>query len=533
MSGRRHRPDLSIHARAASSLRCWMAAFAILFVGTFATAWGGEFDATVLTARIDQRLAAAWKAQQVQSVAAADDATFARRVYLDLSGRIPSVAETRTFLEDKSENKRRALVEKLIHSASYARHAALFWRRQWVPQANTPQFALLAEEIDGWLVAQIRDDAPYDRIVRDLITVPRTGTVVADATDRTLAPIAFLTASEFKPENLAANTTRAFLGINLDCAQCHNHPFARWTQQEFWQTAAFFARPKSADDRVLPLRVSIPNTQQTVGPKLLMDPQPEWPEKFQDETGRTILANWVTARSNPYFARNAVNRVWADLFGTGLVEPLDDLSSENPSNHPQLLDDLAAGFAQSGFNLKFLTTAIVQSQAYQLSSVAPPNETPGGAEVFAKSAVRGLTGEQLLDSLRIAAGLPVERDDLDAGNVLKDRKRFAEKFRIERSGTAQRSILQALSLMNGKLTAEFTAIEKTPTLRAVADAPFLDTEEKIESLFLSAFGRRPDAEELAPLIKYVESGGADRDSKRSLADIFWALLNSSEFSTNH
>lgn len=492
-----------------------------------------EVSVDGLTANIDQRLAATWKAQQVEPAKLADDAAFVRRVYLDLAGRIPSVAETRRFLEDSSADKRRALVKKLIQSAAYARHAALFWRRQWVPQANTPQFALLAEEVDGWLIAQIRDDVPYDRIVRDLISVPRTGAVVADATDRAVAPAAFLTASEFKPENLAANTTRAFLGINLDCAQCHNHPFARWTQQEFWQTAAFFVRPKATEDRAVTLRVSIPNTQQTVGPKLLLEPQPEWPESIQDETGRTILANWVTARTNPYFARNAVNRVWADLFGTGLVEPLDDLSNENPSNHPELLNDLAAGFAESGFSLKFLTTAIVQSQAYQLSSVAPSAEMPAGAEVFAKFAVRGLTGEQLLDSLRIAAGLPVERDDLDAGNVLRDRKKFAEKFRIERSGTAQRSILQALSLMNGKLTAELTAIEKTPTLRAIADAPFLDTQEKIESLYLSAFSRQPDVEELAALIKYVESGGADRDPKKALADIFWALLNSSEFSTNH
>lgn len=436
-------------------------------------------------------------------------------------------------MDDNTPEKRAKLVGKLVDSAAHARHSANYWRRQWVPQADTPQFAVLADEVDEWLAVKLREGVPYDRLVRDLMTVSRVRVGRDRQPDRVAAPTAFLVASEFKPENLAANTTRAFLGINLDCAQCHNHPFARWTQEEFWQTAAFFARPQTNGTEPALLRVEIPNTNRTVGPKLLTDPQTDWPESLQDETGRMILANWVTTKDNPYFARNAVNRVWANLFGTGLIEPLDDLSSENPASHPELLDDLATAFADSGFDLKSLTTAIVMTKTYQLSSSASATDVPTDPQLFARSAVRGLTGEQLYDSLRIAAGLPVERDDLDSPNALRERRTFAEKFRVERAGTAQRSILQSLSLMNGKLTAELTTVEKSPTLRTIGDAPFLETKGKVEALFLATLGRKPSDDELIPLLKYVEHGGIDGELKKGLADLFWALLNSSEFNTNH
>lgn len=506
---------------------------AIAFLGFSLPVGAAQLDPVVLAGQIDHRIAARWDAQKVSPTSDADDATFVRRVTLDLIGRIPSVAEVRAFLDDKTPEKRAKLVARLVNSAAHARHAASFWRQQWVPQTNTPQFALLADELDEWIAIKLREGVSYDRLVRELLTVSRERVGADGQPDRGSAPTAFLAAGEFKPENLAANTTRAFLGINLDCAQCHNHPFARWTRDEFWQTAAFFARPKSAGTEAVLLRVEIPNTKQSVGPKLLTDPQPSWPETLHDETGRIVLANWVTAKNNPYFARNAVNRVWAEFFGIGIIEPLDDLSSENPPSHPELLDDLATAFASNGFDLKSLTMAIVLSKTYQLSSVAEPNDPPPDPQLFARSAVRGLTGEQLYASLRVAAGLPAERDDLDPANARRERRQFADKFRVERAGLAQRSILQSLSLMNSKLTAELTNAEKTPTLRAVGDAPFLDTNEKIETLFLTVLGRPPSSDEWTSLVKYAEIGESNGGLKQSLADIFWALLNSSEFNTNH
>ncbi|MDY3563345.1 DUF1549 and DUF1553 domain-containing protein [Gemmata sp. JC673] len=471
-----------------------------------------------LAARVDARIAARWKAEKVAPAVPATDAAFARRAYLDLVGRIPTVAEARAFIEDRGAGKRSALVAWLLASGGYARHWATFWRREWVPQSP----AASGDEIEGWIAAQLRDNAPYDRVVRALLTAPAVRAPGG-------APQTFLIASEFKPENLAANTTRAFLGINLDCAQCHNHPFARWTRDQFWETAAFFARPSEAGAEAQKIEIGVPGTGTKLGPQLLTGERVAWPAALAPDTGRGVLAAWVTKKDNPYFAKNAVNRVWAQLFGTGLVEPLDDLSGENPASHPELLDELATAFADSGFDLKHLTAALAQTRAYQLSSVAPAG---GGSDprLFARAAVRGLTGEQLYDSLRVAAGLPPDRTDLDPLNAAAARKRFAERFRVERAGTAQRSILQSLALMNGAVTAELTDPATSPALQAVAGAPFLDAAAKVEALYLAALGRTPTAEESAAAVKHLARGA---DAGPALADVLWALLNGSEFGTNH
>ncbi len=502
-------------------------AFSFLF-GVVSPCAAGPPAPSELAARIDRHLAARWDAEKVKPAAVADDATFARRVYLDLTGRIPTVAEARAFIDDRSSDKRSNLVARLVRSAAYARHWATVWRREWIPQADQLQPPLV-DDLERWIADRLRAGVGYDRIVLDLLVAsPTPGT-----SEDTATPFSLLTASEFKPESLAANTTRAFLGINLDCAQCHNHPFARWTREQFWQTAAFFTRPTTADG-IGPVRIelAIPETKKTVRPRLLTGDEPNWPATLGPETGRTVLAAWVTAKDNPYFARNAVNRIWANLFGTGLVEPLDDLSEDNAPSHPELLAELARTFAASGFDLTFLIAAIVQSKAYQFSSVVREGDH-AEPRLFARAAVRGLTGEQLYDSLRIAAGMSAERDDLDPLNALRERKQVSAAFRIGRSGSAQRSVLQSLSQMNGRLIVKLTDPTRSPVIRAVATAPFLGTKGKLEVLYLAALGRLPTEAESAPLVKYVEKGGSDKNPTRALADIFWVLLNSIEFNTNH
>lgn len=476
-------------------------------------------EPALLAERVDRRIAERWAAQKVKPSASADDSAFARRLYLDLIGRIPTIAEARSFIDDRASDKRAKLIDQLLASGGHARHWATFWRREWVPQADQPG-STLADELEPWLTGGLRDNTSYDRLVRELLTAP-----TARAPGG--APQTFLVASEFKPENLAANTTRAFLGVNLDCAQCHNHPFARWTREQFWETAAFFVRSDSGDPAQRELKVA--GTSLSVRPRLLTSEAIAWPAAAKPDSGRTVLAEWITRKDNPYFAKNAVNRVWANLFGTGLVEPLDDLSGESPASHPELLDELAKAFADSGFDLKYLITALTHTRVYQLSS-AGSESASSDQRLFESAPVRGLTGEQLYDSLRVAAGLPPDRADLDPLNASKARKQFADTFRIERPGSAQRSILQSLSLMNGPLTTELTNPGRSPVLKAIAGAPFLDTKAKVESLFLATLGRMPGADESAPAIKHVER---TTDTGQALADLFWALLNSAEFATNH
>jgi hypothetical protein len=506
-----------------------------LLVGSPAVVAAAPPDPAALAARIDQHLAAGWGGAGIKPAEPADDATFVRRVYLDLLGRIPTVAETRAFLADKSADKRAKLIDSLLGSGGHTRHAATFWRRIWIPQADTPQFARLTDGFEEWLAARLAENAPYDSIVRELLVAPSGRPMRGYRVEGGLAAQAFFAASESKPENLAANAARAFLGVNLDCAQCHDHPFARWTREQFWQTAAFFAAPTPATDgKTARLELDIPGTKKTVLAGVLTGKDRALPTELGPTTGAKVLAGWVTEKDNPFFAKNAANRLWADLFGTGLVEPLDDLGGENSPSHAELLDELGRAFADSGYDLRYLTKVLVLTKAYQLASTRPDGRSPASdARLFARMPVRGLTGEQLYDSLRVAAGLPVERDDLDPLNALRQRKQFATQFHTERAATAQRSIIQSLALMNGPTTAVLTDPSKTPILASTADAPFLDTRGKVEVLFLATLGRKPTDKERASFAWYVESGGSHKEATKALADVFWALINSSEFNTNH
>jgi hypothetical protein len=495
----------------------WLAAAAVLA----APAAGLAGPPADLTARIDARLTGAWAAAKVEPAGPADDATFLRRASLDLIGRVPTVAEVRAFLADPAPDRRARLVDRLLASPAHDRHMATVWRRAWLPQADAPAFARLADGFEDWVELRLRDRVPYDRIAREAIT-----RVVEEGVG--VSPAAFRTAAEHKPENLAANVSRAFLGVNLDCAQCHDHPFARWTRDQFWETAAFFARPTPLPGRNAALVVAVPGAGRTVGPRLLTDTPLAWPAAATSrDTGPELLAAWVTAADNPFFARNVANRVWAQLFGTGLVDPLDDLGGTEPPSHPELLDELAAGFAAGGFDLKALTRAVVLTRAYQLSSDAPAGRVPP-PRAFARAAVRGLSGEQLYDSIRTAAGFPAGGDGLGGSRGSGERKRFAVQFQAEREALAERSVVQVLALMNGPVTA---AAAGGPVL-AAADAPFLDAGGRVEVLFLATLGRPPTTAEAAPLVAHVERAGT-AGRRRALADAFWALVNTAEFGSNH
>jgi hypothetical protein len=499
-------------------------------------------DEQALARRVDKLVAAAWKERGVTPGRPADDGEFLRRAYLDLAGRVPRVAEARAFLDDPSPDKRRKLIDQLLDGPHYVTHLSNTWREVLLPGGgNNPQAPFFGSQLEAWLRRSFRDNAPYDRMVREVLTVPvafnaRGGQPLAAAT----APLlAFYQANELKPENLAAATSRAFLGVKLECAQCHDHPFASWSRDQFWQFAAFFsgiqapaanngrlvAAAEKADSREL----KVPDTDRVVRARFLDGGEPAWQEKVGT---RATLAEWLTAAENPYFARAAANRVWAHLFGVGLVDPVDDLGADNPPSHPELLDELAGQFAAHQFDLKYLLRAVALSRAYQLSSdVTDP--TQSDLRAFARMPLKGLTPEQLYDSLVVATGY---RETNNTNNrFFGPRAEFLAKFNnaTDRRTEAQTSILQALALMNGKFVADATSLERSEVLAAIADAPFLDDAQRVEALYLAALARKPRPEEVARLAPYVARGGVSGDPKKALTDVFWALLNSSEFILNH
>jgi Protein of unknown function (DUF1549)/Protein of unknown function (DUF1553) len=505
----------------------------------------GADDAQALAARIDEHLAARWATAGVKPAAPADDAEFLRRVYLDLAGRIPSVAEARKFLDDRAPDKRRRLVEQLLDGPDYVNHFTNIWRALLLPEANAdPDGQRAGNGFDAWLRKQIADNVGHDRLVRELLTVPfapgRSPAAAPEGPADGATPAGYYLIKDVKPENLAAGTARLFLGIRLECAQCHHHPFARWKREQFWGYAAFFAgiqrqnlgEAGSVVREVFDRReMKIPGSEQVVPAAFLDGREPRW--RFKT-SARTTLAEWMTAPDNPFFARAFANRTWAHFFGTGIVEPVDDLEGQSQPSHPELLDELARQFAGHGFDRKFLIRAVTASRAYQLSS-RKTDDSQDDARHFARAAVRGLSPRQVADSLALATGWK-ESEGAQTGEGMSSLRaeilsRFADA--ADQPAEARTSIPQALMLMNGRFTSAVTGPKAGGTFAAVADDRSLDTAGRVETLFLATLSRRPTAQESARLVKYVDEGGPAKDPRRALADVFWALLNSGEFLLNH
>jgi len=515
-----------------------------LLVGSGVRAATPDKVVSALTATIDRHLAAAWEANKVQPAPPAGDAEFLRRVYLDLAGRIPSVAEARAFFDDKRPDKRQRLVEQLLEGPRYVTHFTNVWRSLLLPEAMSNfQTSFLAPGFESWLRAKLQQNTPYDAMVREIVTLPMDGQGRNPYAQMNggPTPIAFYVAKDLKAENLAAAVSRLFLGVKIECAQCHNHPFAAWRRDQFWSFAAFFAglqRQVNGDfvaangERADRRELTIPGSERVVQAAFLDGIQPKW--KY-NTSARVTLAEWMTRRDNPYFARAAVNRLWGYFFGSGIIDPVDEMAGgEHEASHPALLDDLARQFAEHNFDLKLLIRAFTASRAYQLSSLAT-HKSQDDPRQFARMPLRGLSAEQLFDSIAQATGYREEPipNPRFFGNPTT-RSRFLTQFAnaSDKPTEVQTSILQALSLMNGPLT----DLRYSETLQALVDAPFMDNTERIETIFLATLSRKPTPRELANMVGYLEKDGVSADKEnyhRALADLFWVLLNSGEFFLNH
>lgn len=515
--------------------------------------------ADAIAALIDRHLAADWAARGVHPAAPADDAEFVRRVYLDLIGRAPKAAEARDFIDDPSPTaeKRKALVERLLTMPGFAGHFASATRAAWLPQTLTNvQFFNAGFQFENWLRIRFRDNTPADETVRRLLTVGLTvnaqnaqfrfvqPTDLNDPESQTL--VGFYQANEAKAENLGSAVSRLFLGVKLECAQCHDHPHDRYTRDQFWEFAAFFADlnplPANRPGFVGPTepqsnknRLTIPNTEKEVVARFFDGSDPEWSPK---RIPREELARWLTTAENPFFARNMANRMWAHFFGFGIQDPVDEPGEHNPPSHPELLADLGKAFAGCGFDNRVLIRGIVRSQAYQLSSkMTHPSQAD--AKRFARMNLKGLTPGQLFDSLVAATGHRepgfMRQNQFNFNPQPNNpRSQFLNRFSgNDRVTEAHTTILQALMLMNGQFVTDVTSIEKGGVLGAVADLPGWDSRQRVTALFLTTFARNPSPEELDKLASYVDRGGPTGDKKKALADVFWVLLNSPEFLFNH
>ena len=443
----------------------------------------GARDAQALAAKVDRLLAAKWAEARALPVGPADDAEYLRRVSLDLVGKIPTAAEAREFLDDPSADKRARLVERLLDGPSYTARATELWRQLLLPEADTEgQARQAAPAFEAWLRKKVAEGAGYDKIAREVLTAKLGARAVAapPANGRVEATAAaFYIAKEGKPENLAAGASRVFLGVRLECAQCHNHPFAKWKREEFWGMAAFFAgvQKQGPADGFGAIRevasrreLAIPGTDKIVKAAFLDGPPPAWKAKSEP---REVLADWITSPANPYFARAAANRAWARFFGTGLVDPVDDMGGDNVPSHPELLDELAKRVRRPRFR------AEVPDPGHHRHPGLRPDQRPRPARPVAPLPVLGHVGPGPLGRAVVSPAWPRPPASATAGATITrwtsagPGARFLELFadRDEKPTEAQTSILQALTLMNGQIVGGATSLATGDTLAAARRGP--------------------------------------------------------------
>ncbi len=464
-----------------------------------------------LAAWIDSRLEAVRRARGLPPHPATGDDVFLRRAYLELTGTIPSVAEARDFLDSTSEGKRERLVHSLLQDKRFSEHYARLWARTLAPAGNT------RGPLEAWLRGELAKNTPFDQVAQAVLTAKGNAT--------TASPAAFYFAVGNSPERVAEAVARGFLGVRLGCAQCHNHPFTRWKREHFWGLAAFFAGTGNAPGQVndaFTTKITPTDSSKEYEAKLLDGPPPQFPE---GRSPREVLAEWLAAPKNPYFAANVVNRVWQDLCGTGLVSTVDDLDTLEAAERQQILDEFAAKFAANGFDLRWLIEGICLTKAYQQASTASPE--PGSAQ----RPVRALSPDQVFAALDQALSLKKGRGL--SPRYTPEGQNLMARLEEARGATPtdfKGGIPQALLLMNGPIVTKATTLENSLTLRAVVEAPFLKETEKLDTLFLAAYSRLPRADERDRLLKVLRARPDDREAQRqAYANIFWALLNSPEF----
>lgn len=484
---------------------------------------------------IDRIFEAAWQKQGVEPASPTDDASFLRRLSLDLTGIIPEVGEVRGFLADPRPDKRAKKVDELLARPRHATHLANQWREILLPR-SIPESTSLA--FQNWMQTRFREGIAYDQFVREILL---TSGPLANAPQGL-----YFAALNSKPSELAASSSRVFLGVQIRCAECHDHPFTEWKQDDFWSYAAFFARVRGPSEMggaadvtdASSGEVQNPTTKKTVPPRFLgvaaakTETEPKTDKgSAKLEPRRKQIVDWMTANENPYFARAAANRVWSLLFGRGLVHPVDNLDENNPPSHPEVLNLLAADFARSRFDLQRMFRVLAGTKVYQLAS--SPHAEPERLAAYAVMPVRSLSAKQVYDCLVQATGRrqPAAAEN---GHVLEQRLEFLKQIEAPtREPTDfQGGIPQTLTMLNGPFVTELTSSWSSDLVAALEDSPFLSRDDRIDTLYLATLTRLPDSRQRSKITSWIDAHAQGKDTTQPLSDLLWGLVNSSEFVLN-
>ncbi len=550
-------------------------------------------EAILTSAQIDAAISAKWKDEGLTPSAASTDLDFLRRITLDLTGTLPDFEHAERFLADASPYKRRTEIDRLLATPEYSDYWAQVLERAFTGRASRGQ-RLNRSSFRDYLRGAIRDGTGYDEICRDLLLATGDGPDVGAT--------GFLLRYEAKAGDVAGAVSRTMLGVQIQCAQCHDHPYESWKTADFRDMAAFFGRTamrairepdprnpkrmrtvgygiadlekggvgaygmgrmsgdmkkfdklrnnprararlqKKVQKRMKALAEKNPAAAERYGfatsmPRALGDPRPP---SLKNRTRREAFAAWVTAPDNPYFAKTGANRVWSELFGRGIVNPIEDFSPRNPATHPELLDALATEFKRSGYDLRGLLRLLMNTQTYQVSSAASI-DNDGDTEFYSRASTGPLSAEQILASVFTTTAV------LDGRPMLKKRREFMQRLqeRIlqgfiltfdndegDEADTFSGSVPQALLMLNGDLTNS----TNNPLISGLKPLPNStigriltgrgDAAAKIRRIYLAVLVREPSAEEITRCKRYLEESGG---GIAAYQDIFWALLNTTEY----
>ena len=464
------------------------------------------------------------------------DQTFVRRAHLDITGTLPSPDEVERFLADTSPQKRERVVDQLLARKEFVEMWVMKWAEllqiRSAPNKLSYKAALLYYD---WLQDRLASNLPINEIVQELLTA-------SGGTFKN--PPSNYYQNETETLKTAENVAQVFMGIRVQCAQCHNHPFDRWTMNDYYGFAAFFTRigRKAGEDPRETIvfanndgEVNHPVDKRVMAPKFLGGAQPD----CQDQDRRAVLAKWLVSPDNPFFARNLVNIIWAHFMGKGIVDPVDDVRASNPASNPELLDALAKKFTEQNFGFKKLVREICCSHTYQLA--AEPNETNAGdTRDFSHAPIRRLRSEVLNDSITQVTetkdkiqGLPRGAravqiaDGATSTYFLTTFGRASRETCAESEVKTDPTLSQALQLLNGE-AAHQRIQEGGVVARLLKEGK--TSSQVIQNLYLRCLSRKPTEHEMA---KITELAGDEKLKEQFLNDLFWSLLNSKEFVFNH
>ena len=486
-----------------------------------------------------------------------DDETFLRRISLDLVGRVPTPSQITAFVLDPSPDKRGKAVEKLLADSRYGENWGRYWRDVIIYRKTEERAQIIAGPLEDYLVASLNENKRWSQVATEFITA------LGDANEN--GAVGLIMAQQGQPEEVTAEVSRIFLGIQIQCAQCHDHPTDRWKREQFHELAAFFPRVASqlilVQDRRTTQVVANDDPPRAMfrGPMMmrrrgtpehymsdLENPQArgmlmtpvlfatgqKLPPGTKDADRRGTLAKWITAEENPWFAKALVNRLWSELCGEGFYEPIDDMGPDRIANAPQTLDYLAGQFAESGYEVKWLLRTIMASEMYQLKSA--PRRGPE-EPAFQANVAQRLRADQLFDNLLHVleasepAGPGVGRPG--AGPYARlggPRGQFNTAFGYDPSQRRDEiagSIPQALAMMNSPVISG--ALRGTgPTMLGRLLGEIKDDRDLVQELYLKALARQPSLSELTTCLLYVKQVG---NRTEAFEDILWSLVNSAEF----